>query len=237
MMAPIDIWEETQTLFAEVEKELDSIRPGLSTNSAPMPSVQGDMTPDITLADHEIATSIKTTVLTPAVAHTYWYGGSSSPPGEDQPMSRNEALAILHQLKADGHDLVPCRNAPRSCPVSSFPPIVNLHQKSCPYNMIVDKSVKGSFSIFMAGTKMQPLCMSFEKDFQVQFFVRRHRDGDLRFNTFSDEKHKFSIYFISKTYYVFWKYSGSTTCDIFHMPAVLVAEHGPYIKYEIRLKH
>ena len=177
----------------------------------------------------------------PGIEYAPWLDGHVGEPvplpvRTGQLVSPAEELEVLRHFQTEARRFVPCRNAIRSCPIKNFPQIVALHERYCPYNVVLHDRVRGSFCIFEIGRKFRPLCASFEEDFHVTFLVKRD-GGGLRFHVIGAGRYTFSIYFISKIYRIFWKYSGNTSDDIFSIPSDLVDKHGPRYRYLIHLQH
>ena len=115
-----------------------------------------------------------------SLAGSSGYGSASehSILGEHTAMTEGEAMQIIELNKANGCQLLECKNSKRGCLVKTYPKILGLHEQFCKFPEIRKLTVRSKLNFFQAhDEKFRIFCQSFEKR-QVLFMQRKTKDNE-----------------------------------------------------------
>ena len=148
---------------------------------------------------------------------------------------------VQQLLDICGESRVPirkCKNSIRGCQINTFCLMVNLHEEYCPFPFVRSFQVNGKLNL-MLGRQDQliPFCESYDLRYKVRFFFKYSQDKNLIIIVMKSQRKnvKYTISFKDFKGQMFLSINDAVGPDSHIIPSINLIQHGPLVKYNIRL--
>ena len=148
---------------------------------------------------------------------------------------------VQQLLDICGESKVPirkCKNSMRGCQINTFCLMVNLHEEYCPFPFVRSFQVNGKLNL-MLGKQDQliPFCESYDLRYKVRFLFKYSHDKSIIIIVMKSHRKnvKYTISFKDFKNQVFLSINDAIGPDSHIIPSSNLIQHGPLVKYNIRL--
>ena len=156
----------------------------------------------------------------------------------------NSDLSKLMQFCHQQNELKKhCKNASRGCLVNNYISLIDIHETQCIHNIskikLNTETVEGRMNLFKSTNEtFKPFCSTFKNRLKVYFLFKKNTNDDglkIYVASYTNRNYRFLIRYLSDTYEIIYKISGTTNDNIHRICSSIIQAHGPLINYHITL--